>query len=135
MITQWIENCVVQRIGLRDGLVLNLDDYNELVITCPLRLTLPAVGQCPPEDVRIDPLDVPDYQRALLDFSGATCRHASVNDNGTLWLEFSSGHSIEVTPDPEHAAWELYGKRHGFMACLPGGRVHVVRHDMPANTG
>lgn len=130
MLTQWIENCSVQRIGLRDGLVIDLDDYNEVVITRPLRLTLPPTGAFPAEDVVIDPLHVPEYQRPLLDFSGARCTHAIVEDDGTLQLDFAGGHHIEVRPDQHHAAWELFGKRHGFMACLPGGRVRVIRHDI-----
>ena len=34
MTEQWIQGCVVQRIAFRDGLVLNLDDYNELDVSC-----------------------------------------------------------------------------------------------------
>ena len=44
MHTPWIERCTVQRVSLRDGLVLDLDDYNELVIATPIRLTLPPIG-------------------------------------------------------------------------------------------
>lgn len=43
MTEQWLEGCAVQRIMFRDGLVLNFDDYNELVISVPLQLTLPAI--------------------------------------------------------------------------------------------
>lgn len=35
MYTQWIENLVVQRLSLHGGLVLDFDDYNEIVISCP----------------------------------------------------------------------------------------------------
>ena len=28
-------------------------------------------------------------------------------------------------------AWESYGKYHGHAACLPHGKVRVVRHDIP----
>jgi hypothetical protein len=131
MLTQWIETCEVQRVGLHDGLVLNLDDYNELVIARPLRLTLPPTGDYPCEDVLIDPDDVPNHQRPLLNLAGATCTHASCDDDGTLHLHFSSGHRITVAADEHATAWELYGQRHGYMACLPRGRVHVVRHDLP----
>jgi hypothetical protein len=48
-------------------------------------------------------------------------------------LEFSDGHQIDVPPDDNVTAWELYGKHHGHAACLPHGRVRVVRHDMPAD--
>nr|WP_072501191.1 DUF6188 family protein [Mycobacterium intracellulare] len=44
MHTQWIEQCTVQRVSLQEGLVLDLDDYSELVICRPMRLTLPAIG-------------------------------------------------------------------------------------------
>lgn len=40
MYTQWIENLAVQRLSVRDGLVLDFDDCNEIVISCPLLLTL-----------------------------------------------------------------------------------------------
>ncbi|MGH3583684.1 MAG: DUF6188 family protein, partial [Mycobacterium sp.] len=33
MTEQWIQGHVLQRIMFRDGLVLNLEDYNELVIS------------------------------------------------------------------------------------------------------
>jgi len=131
MLTQWIETCTVQRVGLHEGLVLSLDDYNELVITRPLQLTLPAEGDYPAEDVMIDPNDVPDFQRPLLNFAGSTCTHASCDDDGTLRVAFSNGYRVAVAADERFTAWELYGKRHGFMACLPRGRVRVVRHDIP----
>jgi Family of unknown function (DUF6188) len=42
LLEHWIQGCAVQRIMFRDGLVLNLEDYNELVISTPITLTLPA---------------------------------------------------------------------------------------------
>ncbi|MCP9271231.1 DUF6188 family protein [Mycolicibacterium arenosum] len=131
MITQWIEACGVQRVSLDGGLVLNLEDYNELVITRPLRLSLPALGTHPAEDVIVDPMDVPGHQRPLLNFAGSVCTHASCDDDGTLRIEFSNGYRFTVAADEHFTAWELYGKRHGYMACLPRGRVRVVRHDLP----
>ena len=44
MTEQWIQGCVVQPIAFRDGLVLNLDDYNELDVFVPLTLTLPETN-------------------------------------------------------------------------------------------
>lgn len=127
---QWIQGCQVQRIAFRDGLVLNLDDYNELVIAVPLRLTLPAAGAAPAEEVSVDPRSIRNEQRPLFDFAGATCTRADWDNAGDLHLEFSPGHRIDV-PHHEHAtAWELYGKHHGYAACLPHGRVRVVRHDL-----
>jgi hypothetical protein len=35
LLEHWIQGCAVQRIMFRDGLVLNLDDYNELVVSTP----------------------------------------------------------------------------------------------------
>jgi hypothetical protein len=127
---QWIEGCAVQRVSLEDGLVLDFDDYNELVISRGLRLVLPTVDKYPTEDVLINPNDVPDVQRPLLDFAGAVCTHAEYDSDGTLHLKFASGHEIEVRADKDATAWELYGKKHGYMACLPGGEVHTVRHDI-----
>lgn len=131
MSTQWIEDCVVQRVSLRDGLVLDLDGYSELVISRPLRLTLPPVGDFPAEQVLIDPNRVAVHERPLLDLAGAVCTHARYGDDGALHLGFSRGHRIDVEADAHATAWELYGKRHGYMACLPRGRVRVVRHDIP----
>jgi hypothetical protein len=61
MITQWIEACEVQRVSLVGGLVLTMADYNELVVTRPLRLSLPAVGAHPAEDRRTD-TSAPDVE-------------------------------------------------------------------------
>ena len=130
---QWIEGCEVLRIMFRDGLVINFDEYNELVISVPLRLTLPPVGAFPVEVVRIDPQEIRDEERPLFDISGATCTHAAWDENGDLHLEFSDGHKIDVPHSEHNAAWELYGKYHGFAACLPHGRVRVVRHDRAAS--
>lgn len=137
MYTQWIKGCIVQLVALRDGLVLDFDDYNEVVILRPLRLTLPAIGDFPTEEVFIDPAWVAECERPLLDLAGSVCTHAWYGDDGGLHLGFSSGHRIDVDADAHATAWELYGKRHGYMACLPGGRVRVVRHDIPedADTG
>lgn len=131
LIEHWIQGCAVQRIMFRDGLVLNLDDYNELVISAQLRLTLPAIATAPTEVVSIDPNDPALQERPLFDFSGATCTDAVWDETGDLHLEFSDGHQIDVSPDDDVSAWELYGKYHGYAACLPHGRVRVVRHDLP----
>jgi hypothetical protein len=135
LIEHWIQGCAVQRIMFRDGLVLNLDDYNALVISAPIRLTLPATAKSPVEVVSIDPSDPPGAERSLFDFSGATCTEVAWDDAGDLHLEFSDGHQIDVSPDDNATAWELYGKYHGYAACLPHGRVRVVRHDMPQEGG
>ncbi len=47
----WIEGCPVQRIMFRDGLVISLGDYNEVVIAVPMWLTLPPAGKWPREIV------------------------------------------------------------------------------------
>jgi len=57
LIEHWIQGCAVQRVMFRDGLVLNLEDYNELVISAPIRLTLPATATSPVEVVSVDPND------------------------------------------------------------------------------
>jgi Family of unknown function (DUF6188) len=131
LIEHWIQGCAVQRIMFRDGLVLNLEDYNELVISVPLRLTLPATPTAPVEVVSIDPNDPAVQERPLFDFSGEICTDVVWRDSGALHLEFSDGHQIDVPPNDHVTAWELYGKYHGYAACLPHGRVRVVRHDVP----
>jgi hypothetical protein len=131
LIEHWIQGCAVQRIMFRDGLVLNLEDYNELVISTPITLTLPAIANSPVEVVSINPTDPAVQERPLFDFSGATCTDVTWDDAGDLHLEFSDGHQIDVQPDDKVTAWELYGKYHGYAACLPHGRVRVVRHDVP----
>ena len=135
MIGNWIEGCAVQRIMFRDGLVLNFDDYNELVISAPMRMRLPATDTVPAEVVTINPHDTTVQERPLFDFSGATCTGVVWYDTGDLHLEFSDGHQIDVAPDPHGTAWELYGKSHGYAACLAQGTVRVVRQDMPDDTG
>lgn len=114
MTEQWLEGCAVQRIMFRDGLVLNFDDYNELVI---------------------DPNDPADHERPLFDFAGATCTAFVWYDTGDLHLEFSDGHQIDVHPDDRVTAWELYGKYHGYAACLAPGKLRVVRHDVADANG
>jgi hypothetical protein len=130
MVHQWIEGRVVQRVSLKDGLVLNLDEYNELVISGPLRLAVPPAGDYPVEVVAIDPCDMSAAQRPLLNLAGSMCTRAVCDEDGHLHLEFSSGHQIDVAGDEHLTAWELYGKHHGYAACLPGGDVHMVRHGM-----
>jgi hypothetical protein len=126
----WIRGCVVQRIMFRDGLVLNLDD-NELVISAPFHFTLPATRTDDEEVVLIDPKAARNEERALFDFAGSTCTHASWDEDGSLHLLLSDGHEIHAHSDEQHTAWELYGKLHGYAACLPRGRVRVIRHDLP----
>lgn len=130
MIGHWLQGCALQRIMFRDGLVLNFADDNELVISVPMRLTLPAIATAPAEVVAIDPNDPADQVRPLFDFSGQTCTGFDWFDTGDLHLAFSDGHQIDVPPDDEAPAWELYGKYHGYAACLPHGKVRVVRHDV-----
>lgn len=130
MIEHWLEGCALQRIMFRDGLVLNFDDDNELVISVPMRLTLPAIATAPAEVVAIDPNDPADQERALFDFSGRNCTGLDWFDTGDLHLEFSDGHKVDVPLDDDVTAWELYGKYHGYAACLPHGKVRVVRHDV-----
>ena len=131
MTEQWIRGRTLQRIMFRDGLVLNLDEYNELVISVPMDLTLPDLGGQATEVVTVDPAHIRDEYRPLFDFAGSTCTRADWDADGSLHLEFSGGQHIDVPSDDAHTAWELYGKHHGYAACLPHGRVRVVRHDDP----
>jgi hypothetical protein len=134
MTSIWIEGSVVQLVSFRNDLVLNMDHHSELVMSVPMRLTLPEDGALSAEAVTIDAKSVPPRLRPLLGFAGATCTHASWDEAGTLSLEFSSGHQIDV-PSSEHTtAWELYGQRHGYIACLPRGDVRIVRHDQGADS-
>lgn len=134
MTEQWIQGRTVARIMFRDGLVLNLDEYNELVISVPMELTLPDLGggaATAAEVVTVDPTAVRNEQKPLFDFAGSTCTHAEWDEDGSLHLRFSGGQRIDVPSDDAHTSWELYGKHHGYAACLPHGRVRVVRHDLP----
>ena len=126
----WIQGCQVQRIVFRDGLVLNLSDYNELVISVPIELTLPTTANDHSEVIWVDPAAVTMVQRALFDFSGQRCASAEWDDDGTLHLRFADGHRIVARAAAHHTAWELYGKYHGYAACQPRGRVRIVRHDV-----
>jgi hypothetical protein len=131
MADHWIQGCVVQRIVVHDDLVLNLDHHSELVISAPMHLTLPETDTYPAEVVAIDPTSITADQRPLLGIAGATCTQAGWDEDGNLHLEFSGGHQIDVSSSAHVTAWELYGKRHGYIACLRRGDVRVVRHDMP----
>jgi len=126
----WIRGCVVQRIRFHDGLVLNLDD-NELVISVPFYFTLPKTALDEEEAVLIDPMIARPEHRALFDFAGSICTNASWDEDGSLHLAFSDGHEIHAHSDERRTAWELYGKQHGYAACLAHGQVRVVRHDLP----
>ncbi len=130
MTEQWIKGCVVQRIMFRDGLVLSLDDYNELIIAVPFHLRLPKIPDGDEEVVVVDPRAAQDVERALFDFAGQTVTHADWDEDGSLHLRFSDGHEIHAHSNDRRTAWELYGKYHGYAACLPHGEVHVVRHDL-----
>ena len=69
MTEQWIQGRTLQRIMFRDGLVLNLDEYNELVISAPMELTLPELGggaSGAAEVVAIDPTAVRNEQKPAL---------------------------------------------------------------------
>lgn len=122
MLAQWIECCTVQRVSLHDGLVLNFDDYNELVISGRLRLTLPPVGSYPSEGVMIDPTNVAQHERPLFDLAGSVCTEAWCADNGTLHLWFSRGHRIEVDADPHAPRGSSTANVTAiWLACRAGG--------------
>ena len=82
MSEQWIQGCLVQRIAFRDGLVLNLDDYNELVISVPLELTLPATDTDASEVVSLDPRSLRNEVRPLFDFAGLELGAPGTKDDG-----------------------------------------------------
>jgi hypothetical protein len=128
-IEEWLQYCVLERISFRDGVVLDFGDHNELVISAPLRLTLPATETMPDEVVTIDPYDVPPSERPVFDFAGSTCTSVVLDDAGDLHVKFSSGNQIDVSPDERVTAWELYGEYHGYAACLPHGEVQYVELD------
>ncbi|ORB12123.1 hypothetical protein BST37_17140 [Mycobacterium noviomagense] len=73
--------------------------------------------------------------RPLLDIAGARCSQAGSDEHGNLHLRFSTGHQIDVAGDGQLAAWDLYGKNHGYMACLTHGGVHFIRHDACTTRG
>ena len=131
MAEQWIRGCVVQRIMFRDGLVLSLDDYNELIISVPFHLRLPKIDTDDEEVVVVDPKAMKNEERPLFDFAGQAITHADWDEDGSLHLGFSDGHEIHAHSDEHRTAWELYGKYHGYAACLRHGRVRVVRLDLP----
>jgi hypothetical protein len=125
----WLQDCAVERVSFRDGLVLDFDNHNELVISLPLRLTRPATDTLPTEVVTVDPYAVSDYERPLFDFAGSTCTDVAWDDHGDLHVKFSSGHQIDVSPDERVTAWELYAEYYGYAACLPHGEVQYVQLD------
>jgi hypothetical protein len=126
---QWLQDCELVRISFREGLVLDFAGQNELVISGPLRLTLPAAGTLPTQVATIDPYGVSESARPLFDFAGSTCTDGVWDDRGDLHLEFSTGHQIDVSADEQITAWELFGEYHGYVACLPPGKVQKVELD------
>src|SRR5688500_16393355 len=104
MYTQWIENLVVQPLSVRDGLVLDFDDCNEIATSCAPWWSLTAVGTYAVEPVRIDPLCIATHERPLLDLAGAGCTQAWYSDDGGLHLGFSRGHRIDVDHRAEQTA-------------------------------
>jgi hypothetical protein len=66
----------------------------------------------------------------LFDIAGALCMRAEWDSRGNLHLEFLDGHVIDVPSHEPATSWELYGKYHGYAACLPRGIVRM-RHDVP----
>lgn len=126
---QWLQDCVVERISFRDGLILDFDDHNELIISVPMRLILPATDALPAEAVTIDPDDASAWERPLFDFAGSLCTNVVWDDHGDLHVKFSSGHQIDVSPHERVTAWELFGEYHGYAACLPHGEVKNVQLD------
>ncbi|PQM49160.1 hypothetical protein C1Y40_00622 [Mycobacterium talmoniae] len=121
MYAAWIEDCVVQRVSLHDGVVLGFADYNEVVISRPLRLTLPAVGEFPVEMVLIDPDRVAVYERPLFDLAGTVCTSAWYGDDGALHLGFSAGHRIDVDAEADATAWECTANITAIWRVCPVG--------------
>jgi hypothetical protein len=72
MTEQSIKGCAVQRIMFRDGLVLSLDDYNELIISVPFHLRLPKIPSGDADVVVVDSRAAKNEMRALFDFEGQT---------------------------------------------------------------
>jgi hypothetical protein len=126
---QWLQDCELVRISFREGLVLDFEGQNELVISVPLRLTLPATSTLPAQVATIDPYGVSEPERPLFDFAGSTCTDGVWDDCGDLHLKFSTGHQIDVSADKRITAWELYGEYQGYVACLPPGKVQKVELD------
>lgn len=121
-VPQWIQACVVQRVSLRDGLVLDFDDCNEVVIYRPLRLTLPAVGDFPVEAVFIDPGRVATHERPLLDLAGAVCTQAWCGDGGGLHLGFPADTASMLTPTRRSPPGSCTaGTTATWRACRMGG--------------
>src|SRR5260370_18741873 len=105
----------------RNGLVLNLDDYNELVISVPFYFTLPQTPRDDEEVVLIDPRSARAEHRALFDFAGSTCTHASWDEDGSLHLRFSDAHEIHAHSEDPRTAWELSGNVHAHARFLAPG--------------
>jgi hypothetical protein len=123
MVVPRIEGRAVQRVLQNHGLVLGLDDSSELVISRPLRLTLPVTGDDLLQESTIDPGRLPVTQCPLLDIAGATCTRAACNEDGHLHLEFSSGHRIDVAGDEAGAAWGQYGSHQVYRAAARRPRI------------
>jgi hypothetical protein len=125
----WLQDSVVVQIGFRGGFGLDFSGDNQLLISAPLRLTVPATDTLPAEVFTIDPYETSRWERPLFDFAGSTCTDVVWDDHGDLHLTFSSGHEIDVSPDEHVPAWELFAGFRGYAVCLPGGEVQKVQFD------
>ncbi|WP_018179558.1 DUF6188 family protein [Jongsikchunia kroppenstedtii] len=124
----WMTGLRVTRIGFDDAVLIEGQGHCELVITAPMQMSLPAVGGMPSEVVEIDPTRVIDPQRPLFTFAGKLCTSADYDEDGTLTVEFDSGHRIVVPPLPDAQSWEIYGKAFGYAVCESEGNIRVVLH-------
>ncbi len=72
----------------------------EVVIECPFTLTTDGSTHVldPEERAALGP---------LLDIHPDALTASSVDDDGTLRLQFESGATVEVPPDPGLEAWQL----------------------------
>jgi len=97
MIEPWIRGCVVQRIMFRDGLVLNLDEYNELVISVPFHLTLPETARNDEEVVLIDPKAVLFLLGTEMDYKADKMQAQFIFNNPNQVSACGCGESVQLT--------------------------------------
>lgn len=124
----WMNGLRVTRIGFDSAVLIEGQGHCELVITAPMRLSLPAIADMPAEVVEIDATNVLDPQRPLFTFAGSRCTSAEYDADGLLTVDFSTGHRIEVPSLQDDQSWEVYGKAFGYAVCESAGSVRVVLH-------
>jgi hypothetical protein len=91
----------------------------EIVIGCPFVLTVDGVVH------QLDPEARSDLGPFLALYPGSLSA-AYVSSRATLNLEFTSGATVVVPPDPQYEAWEVHDDHGWLLVCMPGTNGEIA---------